>query len=200
MVNKSTNTVSFDIATSPVTKTLVTGLILFCGLQSAARADTTYTYTGNEFQSATAPYTLTDFVSGFFTLASPLGDNLAAAAETPTSYSFTDGVQTFSSVSPPPNVTFKISTDLSGNIDGWLISLQSGVNIVSTATSPNQEDLGTSSGGVADNFFDAGTWKASGGGTSTVPEPRTVSWMLLCLLAGASWVQTRLRNSKRQPE
>jgi hypothetical protein len=153
----------------PLTNTIVTGLTLFFALQSAARAET-YTYTGNDFQSATAPYTLTDFVSGFFTLASPLGANLVAASETPTSFSFTDQVQTFSSVSPPPNVTFKISTDGSGNISGWFINLQSGVNQVSTQTTPNQEDFGTSGGGEGLVFFNEGTWKASGGGTS-VPEP-----------------------------
>ena len=179
--------------------TIVTGFILLAGLQSAVRAET-YTYTGNDFQTATSPYTTSEFVSGFFTLASPLGDNLVAASETPTSYSFTDGVQTFSSVSPPPNVTFKISTDGSGNIDGWFINLQSGLNQVSTQTTPNQEDFGTSSGGEGLTFFNEGSWQASGGGTSPVPEPRTASWLLLGLVAGAAWVKQRLsRTSSRLP-
>jgi hypothetical protein len=86
--------------------TIVIGFIVLAGLQSAVRAET-YTYTGNDFQSATSPYTGSDFVSGFFTLTSPFADNLVAASETPTSYSFTDGVQTFSSVIPPPNATFE---------------------------------------------------------------------------------------------
>jgi hypothetical protein len=86
--------------------TIVTGFIVLAGLQSALRAET-YTYTGNDFQSATSPYTVSDFVSGFFTLTSPLADDLVAASETPTSYSFIDGVQTFPSVSPPPNATFR---------------------------------------------------------------------------------------------
>jgi hypothetical protein len=151
---------------------LVTSFLFLTGLQSTAKAET-YTYTGNDFQTATSPYTLTDFVSGFFTVASPLGDNLALGAITPTSYSFTDGVQTFSSASPPSGVTFKVATDASGNLNGWFIDLQSGVNFVSTATTPNQEDQGTSGGGAALNFFDEGSWQASasGGGGSTVPEP-----------------------------
>src|ERR1700676_1936697 len=85
---------------------LVTSFLLLIGLQSTARAET-YTYTGNDFGSATLPYTTGDFISGFFTVASPLGDSLALAAFTPTSYSFSDGVQTFASTSPPSGVTFK---------------------------------------------------------------------------------------------
>lgn len=153
------------------TRTALAGFLLFTGLQSV-RAET-YTYTGQDFQTASSPYTLTDFVSGFFTLGSPLGDNLSLQTIAPVTYSFTDGVQTFSSATPPPDVTFKVATDGSGNIDGWQITLQSGVNIVSTTTTPNAEDLGTSGGGVADNLFAQGTWQASsgGGGGSTVPEP-----------------------------
>ena len=65
-------------------KSTTYGRILWCfllliGLQSAVRAET-YTYTGNDFGVPRAPYTLTDFVSGFFTLASPLADNLAFGA------------------------------------------------------------------------------------------------------------------------
>src|ERR1700733_1251557 len=168
MLNKSTRTISFETMTSAVTKTVVTGLILFCGLQSAARADETYTYTGLDFQVATGPYTFSDFVSGFFTLASPLGDNLVLASETPASYSFSDGVKTPSSLSPPPDVTFEISTDGSGNIDGWFINLENPytLNQVSTQTVPNQEDLGMTSAGEGYNFFDQGTWVASGSGPS----------------------------------
>lgn len=204
MLNKSTRTNNFETATSAVTKTIVTGLILFCGLQSAARADTTYTYTGLNFQTATGPYTLSDFVSGFFTLASPLGDNLVLADETPGAYSFSDGVQTFSSLSPPTDVTFKISTDASGNIDGWFINLEnpSGFNQISTETSPNQEDFGATSAGEGLNFFDEGTWQASSSGPSPTPEPRTVSWLLLGLLTSGGWIKTRLsrRSEKRQSE
>ena len=64
--------------------TIVTGFIVLAGLQSAVRAET-YTGTGNGDQA----------------------DNLVPGSEVATAYSFTDQVQTFSSVSPPPNATFK---------------------------------------------------------------------------------------------
>ena len=86
--------------------TSVTGFIVLAGLQSAVRAET-YTYTGNDFQSATSPYATNEFVSGFFTLTSPLGDDLVLASETPASFSCIAGVQTFSSVGLPPKATFK---------------------------------------------------------------------------------------------
>ncbi|HLK17580.1 MAG TPA: hypothetical protein VKT81_01455 [Bryobacteraceae bacterium] len=160
------------------TRAFLAGLLLVTGLQSA-RAET-YTYTGNDFQSASSPYTMNDFVSGFFTVTTALADNLSLQSITPATYSFTDGVQTFTSAAPPPNVTFKVATDGSGNIDAWDIALQSGVNIVSTATS---EDFGTSGGGLGDNFFDAGTWQAStgGGGGSTVPEPGYAAFIAIGL-------------------
>jgi hypothetical protein len=172
--------------------TILTGFILLAGLQFPVRADETYTYTGTAFQSATAPYTTSEFVSGFFTIPSALGDNLANEGITPTSYSFTDGVQTFSNASPPPDVTFDISTDGSGTIDGWLINLESGFNQVATST---QEDFGTSSGGEGLVFLDEGTWQASGGGASPVPEPGNLGLIGLGLAAIVA-ARRKLQRSK----
>lgn len=126
----------------------------------------TYTYTGNDFQSASAPYTTSDFVSGYFTLPTALGDNLTDDSITPASYSFSDGVQTISSSSPPTDVTFDVSTDASGNINGWFINLEflSPFDEISTQTTPNQEDFGINSGGEGLEFDDEGTWVMSGGG------------------------------------
>lgn len=149
--------------------TIVTGFIVLAGLQSAVRAET-YTYTGNVFETATTPYTLTDLVSGFFTLASPLADNLAFGAITPASYSFTDQVQTFASTSPPTDVTFEVGTDASGAINKWFVQLQNGLNVVSTSSISS--DFGETP--VAEGLVlgDPGGWVATGGGGgSTVPEP-----------------------------
>jgi len=154
-------------------RTIVAGFILLFGFQFAARADETYTYTGNEFGgSPSSPYLASDFVSGFFTVASAIGNSQAFGTVPVTSYSFSDGVQTFSSASNPASeTTFEVATDGSGNPIQWTVTLTSGgLNIVSTTQS---EDLGESGLDVADNFLDPGTWlkSSSGGGGSTVPEP-----------------------------
>jgi len=183
------------------------GGLTVCLLTLPAMADVTYTYTGNDFELVFGgSYTTSDFVSGSFTVASALPDNLVFSNDnvTPTSYSFTDGVQTFSSMSPPTNVTFDIGTDGSGNINKWDITLGSGP--------PNNDTLSTFSGGSdtgeMDNMSsfgevigDPGTWTVSGS-TSPTPEPGRVSWMLVGLLAGGGIVQRRLsnRSAKRKTE
>jgi len=189
------------------TPTKVLGGFAACILTLPLMADVTYTYTGNDFQVATGSYTTSDFVTGFFTVASPLPDNLVFSNDnvTPTSYSFTDGVQTFSSMAPPPNVTFDIGTDGSGNITMWDINLASGPPLGDAVST----DWNSSDVGEMDNFNsfgevigDPGTWAMSGSGPSPVPEPGNVSWMLVGLLAGGGFVQRRLSNrgSKRKVE
>jgi hypothetical protein len=69
------------------------GLFLL-GVSHAAA--TTYTYTGNDFTVAGAPYTTSDSVSGYFTVATPLGPNLVDQTITPLTFSFTDGPDTVS--------------------------------------------------------------------------------------------------------
>jgi hypothetical protein len=189
---------SFGTAISAVTKTIFAGLILLCGLQSAARADV-YTYTGNAFENVTGPYTTIDFVSGSFTLASALGNNLPLANVTPLSYSFNDGVQTISSLIPPGDVTFQISTNASGNIDGWLINLEnpSPYNGISTMTDGDTGTVGGSYGSNAPYVNSGSQWKVSG--TSPVPEPNP-SWPLFGLLTVVGWAKMRFGRSKRQPE
>ena len=69
-----------------------------------ARADTVYIYTGNPFTTGATqngptslpvgPFTVNDSVSGSFTVATPLGPLLHLVMFTPTSFSFTDGVDT----------------------------------------------------------------------------------------------------------
>lgn len=203
MLNISARRLSFETVTSAVTKTIVTGLILFCGLQSAARADIIYSYTGSDFTTATTPYTTSDYVSGSFTLATALGDNLSLAVITPSSYSFSDQVQTFSSLSPPTDVTFEISTNASGQITGWFINLEnptSSPNQIFTNTL-NHEDGGTASGGEGLIFYlpigtlPEPTWQVS---SSAAPEPN-MSWVLFGVLTGG-WATMRLKRSKRQPE
>lgn len=172
-------------------------ILLLAGLAAGilSASEVTYTYTGNPFEVATGLYTTSDFVSGYFTLSSALGDSQTLEAITPDSYSFSDGVQTISSASPPPDVTFEVSTDLNGNISGWFINLEtpSGpYSQISTETTPNQEDLGALGNDEGYNFFDKGAWLESGGGTSPVPEPGNVALIGLGLV-GIGLVRRKLQ-------
>lgn len=77
--------------------------LVFCavfeaaGLAPFARADTTYTYTGNPFTAffaldTTAPACPpTCMITGSFTVAQPLAANLSSYSFTPEAFSFTDG-------------------------------------------------------------------------------------------------------------
>lgn len=87
-----------------------------------AQADTVYTYTGLDFISANGPFTTADSVKGSFTLANPLVGNLSNVNVVPLSFSFNDGVETFSSgtsVGYFPG----ISTNANGVITQWIITI-----------------------------------------------------------------------------
>jgi hypothetical protein len=66
----------------------------------AARANTIYTYTGEDFTDVSGLYTTSDSVDVTFTMTSPLADNLSYAILLPISYVFTDGVDTITNTSP----------------------------------------------------------------------------------------------------
>jgi len=160
-----------------------------------AASSVTYTYTGNDFETATGPYTTSDFVSGYFTLAAALGDSMAFGSITPASYSFSDQVQTFDSASPPPDVTFEVATNASGQIDEWDISLQNGVDVVSTVSFSS--DFGEMSSGLGEVIGSPGGWQMSSGVTSPTPEPGNVALIALGLV-GIAIIARKRRVARRQ--
>jgi hypothetical protein len=87
-------------------------------------ADIIYSYTGNPFTMASSPNTTNDFISGSFDLATPLGSNFPPITISPLSFSFSDGVRTYTSTTSEV-VFFVIQTDASGIPSGWLISASS---------------------------------------------------------------------------
>ena len=117
--------------------------------------------------------TAPDLVTGSFTLSSPLAANLQFSDNnvTPVSFSFSDGVQTFSSSSGLTDVFFNFATDGSGKILNWYVLLSNGPTSNRIATSSyipfTVIDYGALNSSEGEIFNDPGRWSAA----TTVPEP-----------------------------
>ena len=139
-------------------------------------ANTIYTYTGNPFTDVQSPYTTSNFVSGSFTVASPLANNLSAAGITPISLSFTDGIQTINNVAFASS--FVLSTDANGKIVNWFMTLvPSPSQGIVTANLPfgfalDTVALGGSTNAGAFNQSAPGTWTSAD--VAPVPEPSSL--------------------------
>jgi hypothetical protein len=146
-------------------------------------ADTIYTYTGNPFTQASSPYTTNDFISGFFTTTTPLGNNFGSRI-VPTSFSFSDGVQTYLSTTPNVNFVFIIGTDASGTPTIWGISINflpptPFIQLSTSNTTGVTSDLitmlnptdPTEAIVLASNSFSPGTWSV----TTTAPVPGPIA-------------------------
>jgi hypothetical protein len=91
----------------------------------AAAQTTTYTYTGDPYTSATAPYTLGGQITGTFTTASPLPAFLPLTEVTPSleGFSFSDGIATRTQANSFV-CSFQVATDGAGNVTEWQIFLR----------------------------------------------------------------------------
>jgi len=113
-------------------RTLPAVALLSILLAPAAKAlpITTYTYTGNTFTTFTgvAACPVQCRLSGSFTVSSPLAAGLVNATITPTSFSFTDGLNTLTNLNTTgafDQANFLLfSTNGAGQITQWEIILQ----------------------------------------------------------------------------
>ena len=107
--------------------------VLLIMMTASANASFVYSYTGNNFNSFSSPssWDTSKKVSGTFELQNALGQDLFGSQITPTSFSFTDGVNTITDtdVAGDPllyNVEFNFHTDSNGDITTWSIYLDFG--------------------------------------------------------------------------
>ncbi len=163
----------------------------FVSDEQQAAADIVYTYTGNtysEINDNTPPngtFTTAMSVSGSFTVTSALAANLMNQQIIPNSFSFSNGRATITNIPSLSDETFQVSTDSSGDIVNWYISLLSPlaisplVGIESFNTSEFVLDQGSfASGGSSDSGRSRtpGTWTSN-----SIATPEPASLMLLTL-------------------
>lgn len=99
-------------------------ILVVLAIPSSAQV-TTYTYTGDPYTAATAPYSVGGQITGTFTTASPLPaflpfSEIKASVQ---SFSFNDGVATRTAANTFV-CSFKVATDGTGNITQWTIFLR----------------------------------------------------------------------------
>jgi hypothetical protein len=185
-------------------------LLIAASTQVATAGTFTYTYTGNDFNQFFGNTSLntSDFISASFTIAAPLGDNLANANESSgaLSWSITDGQTTITPASPDgtADLSLYITTNATGGITEWDIQDTAGDCTVDctilTTLNFGPSDFFDQSLVCIDNSCggtDAGNYTTPGVWTSaqvSTPEPSTAALAFL----GGTLILLGIRRRKPQ--
>jgi hypothetical protein len=137
------------------------------GVDVPVVASTTYNITGTPFTtftgSATCPPDCN--ITGSFTLPQPLPPNLSNATIAPTSFSFTVGTTNLNPANVTSVIFAGISTDASGYITNWAISLSNANFFIVTNNEP---------GDVTDSFTIVAPQGSASNSNSPATWPKTV--------------------------
>jgi hypothetical protein len=99
-----------------------------------------------------ANYTTSMTQTGSFTLSSPVGANLVNATITPTAYSFSDGINTYSNTDAGSRINhFKLTTNGSGNITSTDIVLSKWLSVTNGGVNDRVSYFGSSTGFSSNN-------------------------------------------------
>jgi hypothetical protein len=165
-------------------------------------AGTIYTYTGNDFTVAFAPYTRSDFVTVSVTLSSPLPYNSGLTEYTPTAFSFSDGVDTLTNSTPDIDSDGFYFATANGVITTWYgyIWMNPGEEPEITtcggviSCDPNTLDQGETLTSFAYVENDPGVWSgATQGAPAPEPSPVIMTSTGVLLLAGTMRYQRKRR-------
>jgi hypothetical protein len=194
------------------------GLCLMLAGAIPAMADpVTYTYTGNALNDCVAGTCGSGYISGFFTLADPLADNMAWTDITSEvlDFSFTDngvfGVTIDPSNAYAPTDVFYAETDSNGDVVQWEVSVsgqgdfyhtpQQSASLVTYYAPEYVNGVGGPNGGDTTqldfpwgyedlNSADPGAWTSEESGPASVPEPGTFGVTLI----GVGWFMRKAHS------